>query len=101
MLKVQGHSMFPVYAHGSFILLTRWFTKQLVKPGKHLVLRHPNYGFMLKTVEFIDRDGLIWCRGENRFNAAAQPSEPVKLHQVFGVVLTSFGYTDHHFEANI
>ncbi len=88
--KVQGVSMAPVIPPGSFILATRWLSLLPIKEGHRLVIDHPKFGIIVKTVATIDKSGFIWSKGENEKSVPIEQLGPVNKHQILGRVISIF-----------
>ena len=81
--------MVPVIDDGSFVIVKTKFKKEKLKGGHKLIISHDKYGHIVKTVEFIDRNGVIWFRGENQLSLTTAQIGPVSFDQVRGRVLLS------------
>ena len=88
--KVTGPSMAPVIPSGCFILASKWLTIFPVKEGHRLVINHPQYGVIVKTVAVVDKNGFIWSKGENRSSLSVERLGPVDKCQVLGRVIKVF-----------
>jgi len=85
--KVTGHSMFPKIPQSSYILINQWFTFKQIKPEQTILFKHNDHGFIIKTVALVDRNGLIWCKGENLSSLSVEEIGPVSKKQILGRVL--------------
>lgn len=88
--KVHGHSMEPIIPQGCFILVSRWLRLLPIKAGHKLIINHPRYGLIVKTVALIDRNGFIWSKGENAASVSVEQLGPVDKGQVIGRVIRIF-----------
>ena len=88
--KVTGHSMFPRIPQHSYILAIHWFRFKGIKSGQTILMNHPKYGLLVKTVALIDKNGLIWCKGENASSIRVEELGPVNRQQIIGQVLKVF-----------
>ncbi|MBL4899876.1 MAG: nickel-type superoxide dismutase maturation protease [Colwellia sp.] len=88
--KVTGHSMFPRIPQHSFVLVIHWLKFMKVKPEQTILIDHPKYGLLIKNVALIDRNGLIWCKGENLASITVEVLGPVNRKQIIGRVLKIF-----------
>ncbi len=88
--KVTGHSMFPRIPEFSFVLVNHWFNFRRIKPDQTILIRHNQYGLIIKTVALIDANNFIWCKGENSSSIAVEQLGPVSSNQVVGRVLSVF-----------
>lgn len=87
ILRVTGRSMEPVIPQQSFILVSNWFKFLPVKQGQQLLIDHPEYGVIVKTVAAVDKYGFIWTRGENSASVSVEKLGPVSKAQIKGRVL--------------
>ena len=58
IIKIDGHSLDPVYQEGDFVLISKiplllWG----VRPGDVVVFNHPHDGQVIKLVERLENDG--------------------------------------------
>ena len=88
--KVQGLSMAPVIPAGSFILAIRWLSLLPIREGHRLIINHPKYGIIVKTVAMIDKSGFIWSKGENVESVSVEQLGPVDKQQILGRVVGVF-----------
>lgn len=88
--KVQGQSMAPIVPDGSFVLVNHWLNRLPIKTGQQLLIKHPEFGDIIKTVAVIDHNGLIWSRGENAASVSVEQIGPVNKSQVISRVLHVF-----------
>jgi len=79
--------MSPAIPDGSYVVATRWFRLSMLRPGQRVILNHDTHGQMIKTIEFIDRTGTVWCRGENPLSLSVAQIGPVNKAQILGRVL--------------
>jgi len=82
--------MAPVIPQGCFVLVTNIFRFLPVREGQQLLINHPKYGVIVKTVTLIDRNKLIWCRGENEMSISVIDIGPVSRKQIIGRVVQIF-----------
>lgn len=85
--KVSGHSMFPKIPQSSYILVNQWVKFWRIKPEQTILFNHNDHGVIIKTVALIDRNGLIWCKGENLSSLSVEEIGPVSKKQILGKVL--------------
>ena len=88
--KVTGHSMFPRIPQHSYVLAWEWATLQKVKTNQTILINHPRYGLIIKTVAIIDKNNLIWCKGENAASLSVEQLGPVSKKQIIGRVIKVF-----------
>ena len=90
IFKVKGQSMAPAIPPGCFILATKWLMIFPVRAGQQLVIRHPKYGVIVKTVAMVDKNNFLWGKGENNTSMSVEKLGPVYKHQVIGRVIYVF-----------
>lgn len=88
--KVEGASMAPIIPAGSFILATKWLSIFPIREGHRLIIDHPRYGIIVKTVAMVDKSGFIWSKGENIESVSVEQLGPVNKEQVLGRVVSIF-----------
>ena len=88
--KVKGQSMAPLIPSGCFILAAKWLTLFPLKEGQRVVINHPKFGVIVKTVALVDRNGFIWSKGENTHSIPVEQLGPVNKDQVLGRVIRIF-----------
>ncbi|MBU2870593.1 nickel-type superoxide dismutase maturation protease [Colwellia sp. E2M01] len=88
--KVTGESMAPAIPAGCFILAARWLMIFKVKEGQTMVINHPKYGVIVKTVAMVDKNGFVWSRGGNNNSLSVEQLGPVYKHQILGRVIRVF-----------
>ncbi len=61
ILRVAGNSLFPLIQEGDFVIIFKipFFHWQVFKyrPGDIVVLKHPQYGTLIKKVDWLPSDG--------------------------------------------
>ena len=93
--------MAPVIADGSFVFVKTKLKKGKIQFGHKLIIRHKRYGHIIKTVEFIDRNGVIWCRGENPLSVTTEQIGPISIEQILGRVLFSISPPQASLKTNV
>jgi len=88
--KVTGHSMFPRIPQHSYVLASLWYNFKKIKPNHTVLINHPKYGMLVKNVAIVDKNNLIWCKGENASSISVEQLGPVSKQQVIGRVLKVF-----------
>lgn len=88
--KVTGHSMFPRIPQHSYVLAWHWYIFKKIKPSQTILINHPKYGLLIKTVAIVDKNHLIWCKGENASSISVEELGPVNKQQIIGRVLKTF-----------
>lgn len=80
--------MFPRIPQHSYVLAMHWLRFTKLKPEQTILIDHPKYGLLIKNIALIDRNGLIWCKGENLASITIEVLGPVNKQQIIGQVLT-------------
>ncbi len=88
--KVSGVSMSPRIPENSYIFIVPWLKIFNLKEGSLLKVRHPKYGFIVKTLAQVDRNGLFWLKGHHKNSIAIEKLGPVGKSQIKGKVLWIF-----------
>jgi nickel-type superoxide dismutase maturation protease len=82
--------MSPLIPENSYIFIVPWLKIFNLKEGSLLKVRHPKYGFIVKTLAQVDRNGLFWLKGHHRNSIAIEKLGPVGKSQIRGTVLWVF-----------
>ncbi|GHE96021.1 hypothetical protein GCM10011501_27050 [Thalassotalea profundi] len=82
--------MEPIIPDDCFILVVKWLLIFPIKPEQRLVINHPNYGVIVKTVAIVDRNGFIWSKGESFNSLSVEELGPVDKSQLLGRVIGIF-----------
>lgn len=82
--------MMPVIPADSFIMVARWLLFFPLKEGQQILIKHPRYGVIVKTVAVVDNNGFIWSKGENDGSLTVEQIGPVNKQQVLGKVIRIF-----------
>lgn len=88
--KVMGHSMFPRIPQHSYVLVWHWHAFTKIKADQTILINHPRYGLLIKTVAIVDKNQLIWCKGENAASISVEQLGPINHQQIIGRVLKTF-----------
>ena len=88
--KITGQSMAPVMPSGSFVLAFHWLRLLPIKEGHQIIINHPEYGIIVKTVALVDKNGFIWSKGENNQSLPVEKLGPVSKSQLLGRVVQIF-----------
>lgn len=88
--KINGGSMAPVIPAGSFVLTSKWSQLLPVKEGQRIVIDHPVFGIIVKTVAVVDRNGFVWSKGENHESLPVEKLGPVNRSDILGRVMFVF-----------
>ena len=76
--------MFTHIQKYSVVLVIQWFSIRQIKPRQTILINHAKYGFLIKTVAFVDHYGLIWCKGENAQCITIEKLGPIGKNDVIG-----------------
>ena len=82
--------MIPIIPPGCFVLATKWLTLLPLKEGQRIVINHPRFGVIVKTVAFVDQNGFIWSKGENQDSISVEQLGPVNKEQILGRIILIF-----------
>lgn len=88
--KVMGHSMFPRIPQYSYVLVTSWHFFRKLKVNQDVLINHPEHGLIIKSIAIIDKNNLIWCKGENASSISVEKLGPVSNSQIIGKVVKVF-----------
>ena len=87
LYKVAGQSMVPTMFDGDYVLCCRWI-KFKSKLDDIVVVRHPNYGHIVKRVADIDQYRRLKLAGDNHFiSTSADEMGRVEMAHVLGKVI--------------
>ena len=89
LLKVQGHSLYPEFRDGDYVLAVRVpFPSGKIKSGNVIVFRQPVHGLLVKRVQKVLDDGTAFeVRGTQIESTDSRNFGPVPLSQVLGKVI--------------
>lgn len=76
--------MLPDIPNQSFIVSVKYLPLSL---GQKMVLAHPTYGLMVKSLVAIDSNGMLWFEGLSAESVSSQQIGAVDRKQVLGHVL--------------
>ncbi|WDE01950.1 nickel-type superoxide dismutase maturation protease [Thalassomonas actiniarum] len=82
--------MFPRIPQSSYVLVNHWFRLRSLEVEQTVLIQHPQLGLIIKKIALIDRNGLIWSKGENSASISVEQFGPVNKNQVIGRVLKVF-----------
>ncbi len=88
--KVRGVSMSPQIPEHSYICIVPWLKMLPIKEGCTVKVFHPNYGYIVKTLAKIDRNGLFWLKGCHKSSIPIEKLGPVGKSQILGKVFMVF-----------
>jgi len=87
-VKVTGNSLEPEYREGDYVMVIT-FPFFRLKRGDTVVLRHPQYGMLIKKIEQIDSDK-IYVIGLHTDSVDSRRFGPIKHKSVIGKVIWQF-----------
>ncbi len=88
IFRVKGESMQPVLYEGDFVVALvafRWAKR--ARPGRKLVVQHPEYGVIIKRVVSVEPDGSCWLGSDNQSGISTQQIGKITPSQIIGRVL--------------
>lgn len=94
--RVDGDSMSPAIPKNSYVLVNHWFNFFGFRQESVVLIKHHFYGLIIKKIAIIDRNGLIWSRGENEQSLPIEQLGPVNKNQIMGNVLMVFKPSKAH-----
>lgn len=89
LIRVAGSSLEPVYRQGDFVLVFKIpFFVRLPRPGDTVLFRHPDYGLMIKQVQWLTPDGeAIFVTGTHPESTDSRKFGPISKHDLLGCVI--------------
>jgi nickel-type superoxide dismutase maturation protease len=88
--KVTGMSMSPRIPDNSYVFVVPWLNIVKLKEGALLKVSHPRYGYIVKSLAKVDRNGFFWLRGLHKTSVPIEKIGPVGKTQIQGKVLWIF-----------
>jgi nickel-type superoxide dismutase maturation protease len=67
-----------------------WLKIVNLKEGALLKVFHPRYGYIVKSLAKVDRNGLFWLKGHHKSSVPIENLGPVGKAQIQGKVLWIF-----------
>lgn len=88
-LKVSGESLTPEFQEGDFVLIAKIpFLLSRLKPGDVIVFRQPEFGVMIKKIDFILPGGSeFFVIGSHDRSLDSRRFGPVKRDDLIGKVI--------------
>jgi signal peptidase I len=89
LLKVRGHSLFPHYRDGDFVLTAKTpFPSGKIRSGDVIVFHQPGYGRLIKRVKHVLDDGKAFeVRGTGIESTDSRNFGPVPADRVSAKVI--------------
>jgi len=89
LLKIQGHSLYPDFREGEFVLTAGVpFPSGKIRAGDVIIFRQPGFGKLIKRVKRVQEDGHAFdvC-GTQIESTDSRDFGPVPLENVSGKVI--------------
>lgn len=92
LLKIRGHSLYPEYLDGDYVLTAGVpFPSGKIKSGNLIVFRQPVHGLLIKRVQkVLDKGQTFDVRGTQIDSTDSRNFGPVPLSLVEGKVIWHF-----------
>jgi signal peptidase I len=89
ILKVSGDSLAPEFQEGDFVLIAKIpFLLNHLSPGDVVIFRHPDYGVMIKKIDFLlPGDDEIFVTGTHDQSIDSRRFGPIKRDDLIGKVI--------------
>ena len=89
ILKVSGDSLTPEFQEGDFVLIAKIpFLLSHLKANDVVVFQHPDYGVMIKMIDFIlPGDDEIFVVGTHDHSVDSRRFGPIKRDDLIGKVV--------------
>lgn len=88
LLKVSGHSLWPLYEDGDYVLIAHPLLAGSIKTGDVIVFRHPTYQTMIKQVERVIAGGdQIYVVGTHDRSVDSRNFGAISRRSVIGKVI--------------
>ncbi|MBU2970328.1 nickel-type superoxide dismutase maturation protease [Pseudoalteromonas sp. C2R02] len=86
LIRITGHSMSPRIPDNSYVLLFSWLNIFKPKKGNTLLIKHPKYGDIIKTLNYVDNQGFFWFKGESEQSVSMIEIGPISKDQILAKV---------------
>jgi signal peptidase I len=89
LLKVRGHSLFPDFREGDYVLAAGVpFPSGKIRAGDVVIFRQPGYGTLIKRVQKVsEKDCTYEVRGTQVNSADSRNFGPISRDQITGKVI--------------
>lgn len=89
IMKVSGESLAPEFHEGDFVLIAKIpFVLNRLKPGDVVAFYHPEYGVMIKKIDFILPGGTeFFVVGTHHLSLDSRLFGPIKRGELIGKVI--------------
>jgi nickel-type superoxide dismutase maturation protease len=89
IIKVSGESLNPAIYEGDFVLIAKIpFVLNSLKKGDVVVFNHPDYGRLIKRIEWVSADGeAFFVVGTHDFSVDSRQFGPVSKRMLLGKVI--------------
>ena len=78
--------MSPRIPDKSYVLVNTWSKFFKLKHGTDMLIQHPHYGLIIKTLSCTDKKGFYWFKGENEFSVSMSEIGAISKKQILGKV---------------
>lgn len=78
--------MSPRIPDNSYVLLFSWLNIFKPKKGNTLLIKHPKYGDIIKTLNYVDNQGFFWFKGESEQSVSMIEIGPISKDQILAKV---------------
>lgn len=89
LLKVSGESLSPDYQDGDFVLMLKipiFFN--FLKPGDLVVFRHPEFGTLVKKIDWVDQPGAqVYVLGTHPLSVDSRQFGMIPIKDIEGKVI--------------
>ena len=90
-VKVKGSSMSPEYISGDFLFFIRGFKKFFIKSGKNVLVRHPEYGLIVKKIKHVNYNNqTLKVKGNNSSSTRSEEIGVVHFRDIMGFPIFKF-----------
>ncbi|WP_269432778.1 MULTISPECIES: S24 family peptidase [unclassified Pseudoalteromonas] len=86
LIRITGHSMSPRIPDKSYVLLHTWLNIFKPEHGNALLIKHPKYGDIIKSLDHIDNQGFFWFKGESEQSVSMIEIGPISKCQILAKV---------------
>jgi len=90
LVRVSGHSMSPVLEDGDYVVLKRVRRQSALKPGEIVLIRHAEFGDILKRIRRLGPNG-IEAEGISDASVSSEKIGRVAFEHVLGRLIWRIG----------
>ena len=84
---VVGKSLSPDINPGSYVIFHRFFSRNNLNIGDLVKVNHPKLGVIVKHITYIDSNGLLWLRAEDKLSLSTLDMGPIRPQRIIGKTL--------------